>query len=254
MRICMSTSLWRITWCSTSARAEGLALARPGQRLVVADLREAERAPADISSRSPLKLLHDRCESRRSPRRSGERAGTRHAVEAQLRGVAAPPAHLGERRARRGRARRRARRAARCRPRPWLAGAHRDRDPVGAHARGDEDLLAVDDPVVAVAPRAAVRRRGDVGAAARLGDRERGDLLAGAARRERRAAAARRCRAATIGGRPMLCENRLAIRPPLPARATSSVATRRSAHRRRRAAVVLGIAEAEQARRSAACA
>ena len=37
----------------------------------------------------------------------------------------------------------------------------------------------------------------------------------------------------------MLCENRLAIRPPLPARATSSVATAlRSAHGRRRAAVV----------------
>ena len=33
---------------------------------------------------------------------------------------------------------------------------------------------------------------------------------------------------ATIGGRPIECENRLAIRPPLPARATSSVATRRS--------------------------
>ncbi len=32
---------------------------------------------------------------------------------------------------------------------------------------------------------------------------------------------------ATIGGRPMLCENRLAISPPLPARAISSVAIRR---------------------------
>ena len=33
---------------------------------------------------------------------------------------------------------------------------------------------------------------------------------------------------ATIGGRPIECENRLANRPPLPARATSSVATLRS--------------------------
>jgi len=33
---------------------------------------------------------------------------------------------------------------------------------------------------------------------------------------------------ATIGGRPMLCENRLAISPPLPARAISSVATTRN--------------------------
>jgi hypothetical protein len=61
----------------------------------------------------------------------------------------------------------------------------------------------------------------------------------------------RRCSAslprAMTGGRPIECENRLASRPPLPARATSSVAIRRHGHRRRRAAEVLGVAEADQA-------
>ena len=87
----------------------------------------------------------------------------------------------------------------------------------------------------------------DVGAAAGLGDRQRGDLLAGEHVGNDRAASAPRCRGATIGGRPIECENRLASTPPLPARATSSVAIRRQAHRRRRAAECLRIAEADQA-------
>ena len=57
------------------------------------------------------------------------------------------------------------------------AGAHRERDEVGAHARGDEGLRAVDDVMIAVAPRGRAEIR-DIGAAAGLGDRERRDFLA----------------------------------------------------------------------------
>ncbi len=64
----------------------------------------------------------------------------------------------------------------------WLTGAHRHRDPVGAHARGDEDLLAVDHPVGAVPPRRGAQA-GHVGAGARLGDGQRRDLLAAQHRR-----------------------------------------------------------------------
>jgi hypothetical protein len=80
---------------------------------------------------------------------------------------------------------------------------------------GDEHLLAVDDVFVAFAPRRGAQGR-DVRAAARLGDRQRRDLLAAQHRRDHLLLQAPRCHAAAIGGRPMLCENRLAITPPLP--------------------------------------
>src|SRR5713226_1715564 len=52
-----------------------------------------------------------------------------------------------------------------------------DQRPAAAGAAGDEDLAAVDDEVVALLPRGG-GDAGHVGAGVRLGDRERGDLLA----------------------------------------------------------------------------
>ena len=97
-------------------------------------------------------------------------------VEMQRRGVGSPPTHFLQRRARQPR--RRAfdqQQADAAGPRP--AGADRGGDVIGAHAGGDESLLAVDHVAIAVAPRDGPQI-GDVGAAARLGDGERGNLLA----------------------------------------------------------------------------
>ena len=97
-------------------------------------------------------------------------------VEMQRRGIGRPPAHLlqlGARQARRIAFDQQHADAAR----PLAAGPHRDRQVIGAHARGDEGLFAADDVMVAIAPRPGAEI-GDVGAAARLGDRERGNLLA----------------------------------------------------------------------------
>ena len=58
-------------------------------------------------------------------------------------------------------------------------GAGGDQDQVGAVAVGDERLRAVDDVVVAVADRRGLQV-GQVGSAAGLGHRDRGDQLAGA--------------------------------------------------------------------------
>ncbi len=108
-----------------------------------------------------------------------DQVGDRHprVGEAELRGVRAVPPQLGQR-AVDGEARG-----------PLLddqqadaavsraAGADRGGHEVGADAAGDEGLGAVDDVVVAVAPRGR-RDAGDVGPAARLGDREAADQLA----------------------------------------------------------------------------
>src|SRR3954470_23908967 len=59
-----------------------------------------------------------------------------------------------------------------------LAGADDRGDEVGSRAGGDEGLGTVDDVVIAV-PYGAGLDAGDVAAGARLGDRERADLLAG---------------------------------------------------------------------------
>lgn len=62
------------------------------------------------------------------------------------------------------------------------AGADGDGDEVGAHARGDEHLAAVDDEVVAVGVGGPARgglEVGDVGAAGGFADGEGGDLAAG---------------------------------------------------------------------------
>jgi hypothetical protein len=58
----------------------------------------------------------------------------------------------------------------------FAAGAHGNGEIIGAHARGDEGLLATHDIMVAIAPRAGTEI-GDIGAAARLGDGERRDLF-----------------------------------------------------------------------------
>ena len=148
----------------------------------------------------------------------------RHAaiVEMQRRGIRRPPAHLLQLRARQ------ARRVALDQQqadaaRALTAGAHGDREIIGAHARGDEGLLAVDDVVIAVAARLGAQI-GDIGAAARLGNRQRGDFLARQHLRQHpRLISGRAARA--IGGEPMVWLIRLALTPPAPARASSCEAT-----------------------------
>ena len=105
------------------------------------------------------------------------RFSARHAarVEMQRRGIGRPPAHLLQFCARQ--ARRVAFDQQQANPaRPLAAGPHRDRQVIGPHARGDEGLFAADDVMVAIAPRLGAEI-GDIGTAARLGDRERGNLL-----------------------------------------------------------------------------
>ena len=93
----------------------------------------------------------------------------------QRRGIGRPPAHFLQFRARQ------ARRVAFDQQhadaaRPLAAGPHRNRQIIGPHARGDKRLFAADDIMVAVTPRLGAEI-GDIGAAAGLGDRERGNLL-----------------------------------------------------------------------------
>lgn len=156
---------------------EGHAVARPGQGLVETGLREGagggrHRQPLAVEvGHEDLKALV----------LGAQQMADRHAhvVEMQMRGVGAPPAHLLERRARESgrigidQQGRHARGALRAR-----IGAHGHGDEVGAHAGGDEGLLAVQHIVLALAPRGAFERC-NVGTAAGLGDRQRGDLVAG---------------------------------------------------------------------------
>ena len=100
-----------------------------------------------------------------------------HVVEEELRGVRRPPAHLLELGAAEALAvtlDQQQRHAGSARP----AGAHRHGVVVGAHARGDEHLGAVDHVMVTLAARRGLEV-GDVRAARRLGDGKRADLLAG---------------------------------------------------------------------------
>jgi hypothetical protein len=99
-------------------RAEGLALARPGQRLVVAGLGEAQRHGRHAQPLA-VEVGHDDLEALALLAHQVARRHA-HVVKAQVRGVGAPPAHLVQLGAVTGPARRRAPRASRCRPRPWL--------------------------------------------------------------------------------------------------------------------------------------
>ena len=76
--------------------------------------------------------------------------------------------------------------------RPGLAGAREDERVRGPRAERDEDLLAADHPVVAVALGARLEPA-RVGAGARLGQRVAAERLAGGERRAGGAPSARRC-------------------------------------------------------------
>ena len=199
--------------------AEGLALLRVGDRLLEADA-GIGRAPAAMPRRSLLKLSMISVKPwpsspiRFSP---GTRQSSKYSVAVS---DAHQPIFLSVVRDRPGVSPSISSRLTP--PAPSAAGAHRDRDVVGAHARGDEGLLAVDDVVVAVAPRLGAQV-GDVGAAARLGDGERRDLLARQHLRQHPRLHLR-ARGAAIGGEPMVWLIRLALTPPEPARASSCVA------------------------------
>ena len=67
-------------------------------------------------------------------------------------------------------------------PRPATAGAHGNRQIVGAHAGGDEGLFPVDDEVIAVPARARAQI-GHVRSRARLGHGKRRNLFSGQHRR-----------------------------------------------------------------------
>ena len=156
--------------------AEGLALARPVQRFVVTRLREAERHGAHGQALA-VEVAHDHAKARALLAQAVARRHA-HAVKAQVGGVGAVPAHLLQRAARdagpvHGHG-----------DHADAAGAfavevcsHCQREPVAAHAGGDEYYFAVDDVVVAVAARGGAQR-GHVGAAAGFGDAERRDPFA----------------------------------------------------------------------------
>ena len=113
-------------------------------------------------------------------------------------------------------------------PRPSSAGLREDREEVGDAAVRDPDLLAVQDPVVAVAHGRRLDRR-RVGAGARLGEAERGDHLARRELRQEARASARRCR--TAAGRA--CRSSCARRPsPRPTRRTRPTSCTRASRPR----------------------
>src|SRR5262249_14059280 len=159
--------------------AEGLALAGVGDGFAVGELGDRDALGGQHQALAG-EVHHDH---RERAVLGADPVGDRHAaaVEPQLGGVARPPAGLLE--------------LARHREAGRAALDHQERDPAvaraaGAHrtghegrtgARGDEGLGPGDDVVVAVALGAGRERR-DVTAAARLGDRERGDLALGEAR------------------------------------------------------------------------
>jgi hypothetical protein len=175
MRIRMSMSLWRITWRSISG-APKVWRWRPGQGLVAAGLGKTERHRGQRQALA-VEVAHDHAEARTLFAQAVAR-GHAQAVEAQVRGVGAEPAHLLQRRARE------AFRVARHHDHGKAAGAFAlqvcpdsERDPVAAHAGGDEHFFAVDHVVVAIEPRGGAQA-GHVGAATGLGDAERRDHLA----------------------------------------------------------------------------
>ena len=112
--------------------AEGLALLRPDQRLVVAGHGKAQRGAGDAKALG-VEIAHDGLEARALVAQQVARRHA-HAIEAQVRGVAAQPAHLVEARAAQALAvagheqQRDVLRA------PPVSCAHGHRDPVGAHA------------------------------------------------------------------------------------------------------------------------
>ena len=161
------------------------------------------------------------------------------------------PAELLERRAR---SRPRRGRSTRNESPWWPPSAGRlDRrhEEVRAHAVGDEDLRAVDEPA-AVDALGARAQRGDVGAGVGLGDRQRADLLAADRRRQVALASAPRCRTS----RSAASRSRRARRSRPRARPSRSArAPRRSTAScdvvAALAAVALGVLQPEPALRSA---
>ena len=126
--------------------------------------------------------------------------------------------------------------------------AHRQRDPVAAHAGGDEHLLAVDHIVVAVEPGGGAQR-GHIRSAAGFGDAECRNLFAAQHGRN------------DLGlqlGRTVFQDRRQAdvVREEAGHHAAAAAKTRERLRQRiarapgrGRAAQVLGVAEAEQAER-----
>ena len=154
--------------------AEGVALLGIGGRLVEADPRRRGAAGRHGQSLA-VEIMHDDLEAR-ALLAEQVACGHKAIVEMQRRGIRGPPSHLlqaGARQSRRIALDHQQADAAGA----GTAGAHRRGDVVGPHARRDERLLAVDDIMVAVAPRGGAQIR-DVGTAARLGDRQRRDLPA----------------------------------------------------------------------------
>ena len=102
-------------------------------------------------------------------------------VELQHRRVGGPPSHLAQRRSRQA-GRRAFDHEQRNATAAGAAGAHGDRQIVGAHAGGDEGLFPLDDEVIAVPARARAQI-GHVGSCTRLGHGKRRNLFSGQYRR-----------------------------------------------------------------------
>ncbi|MDT4845270.1 hypothetical protein FQZ97_792540 [compost metagenome] len=162
-------------------RAKGLALPRPAQCFVVAGFGKTERHRGQGQAFA-VEVAHDDAKASALFAQAVAR-GHAQAVEAQVCGVGAQPAHLLQRRAREAfRIARHDDHGEAAGASDLQVGANGERDPVAAHARGDEDLFTVDHVVTAVAPRRGAQA-GHVGTATGLGDAQRGDLLAAQHRR-----------------------------------------------------------------------
>ena len=172
--------------------AKGLALARPVHCFVVAGLGKAQGHGAHGQALA-VEVAHDHAKARALFAQAVAHRHA-HAVEAQVRGVGAVPAHLLQRAARdagpvHGHDQHADAAGA------FVAGvcSHSDREPVGAHAGGDEDLLTVDHVLVALAARGGAQRS-HVGPAPGFGDAQGRDAFRHAARAAPPRPAARACR------------------------------------------------------------
>jgi len=171
----MSTSLWRMTWCWISGLPKvwrSLACASASSYFGEADGGKAE--PFVVERHGDTAECRAFCTDQMLGRHPA-------IVELQHRRVGGPPSHLAQRRSRQA-GRRAFDQEQRNAAAAGAAGAHGDRQIVGAHARGDEGLFPVDDEVITVPARARAQIS-HVRSRARLGHGKRRNLFSGQHRR-----------------------------------------------------------------------
>ena len=155
--------------------AKGLALLRPTQRFVVTTLGKSQRHGRHGQALT-IEVGQDHLEAR-TFFADQVANGNPHPVKTDLCRVRTQPAHFFKRAATQShRVTRHHQHGDAHRPFVLQIRAHRHRQPVGTHARGDKNLFAVNHIVVALTACRGLERR-HISATTRFGDGQRGNLL-----------------------------------------------------------------------------